>query len=201
VIVPSGFYDGFVLNNGAKAYAGDAQIYTRLMPMGTIRDMLIACDNAGVRVVAERDGCHYTNFDVPEEWTFQQKYEISDFRDLDIEAEKLYAVVDSPEVIKVIKLHLSDKLYLYESRDGYAMVMHSEATKAAAVSSLAAHWGIEQKEIVAFGDDKNDIDLLQYSGIGIAMGNAVPEVKAAADLFCDTNENDGIAKWLEENLL
>jgi len=47
----------------------------------------------------------------------------------------------------------------------------------------------------------NDIDLLQYCGVGVAMGNALPEVKAVADQICDSNENDGIAKWIEKNIL
>jgi hypothetical protein len=47
----------------------------------------------------------------------------------------------------------------------------------------------------------NDIDLLEYAGVGIAMGNALEKVKAVADHICDTNENDGLAKWIEENLL
>jgi hydroxymethylpyrimidine pyrophosphatase-like HAD family hydrolase len=43
--------------------------------------------------------------------------------------------------------------------------------------------------------------LLEYCGIGVAMGNALDNIKAAANEICDTNNNDGIAKWLEENLL
>jgi len=56
-------------------------------------------------------------------------------------------------------------------------------------------------EITAFGDDLNDIDMLEFSGISVAMVNALDNVKAVADYICDTNDNDGVAKWLEENLL
>jgi len=77
------------------------------------------------------------------------------------------------------------------------MVMHKDALKSKAVAALAEYWNIERREIVAFGDDMNDIDLLKWCGTGVAMGNALDEVKAAADDMCDTNDNDGIAKWLE----
>jgi hydroxymethylpyrimidine pyrophosphatase-like HAD family hydrolase len=53
---------------------------------------------------------------------------------------------------------------------------------------------------VAFGDDLNDIDMLNHAGVSVAMGNALDEVKAVADYVCDTNDNDGLAKWLEENV-
>ena len=54
--------------------------------------------------------------------------------------------------------------------------------------------------MVAFGDDFNDIGMLQFCGKGIAMKNAIPEVKAIADEICLSNEEDGVAKWITENL-
>ena len=77
------------------------------------------------------------------------------------------------------------------------MVMHKDATKAKAIEELARIWGISQSEIVAFGDDLNDIDMLSYAGISVAMGNALDEVKAVADFICETCDNDGVAKWIE----
>ena len=47
----------------------------------------------------------------------------------------------------------------------------------------------------------NDIDLLNYAGVSVAVANALDEVKSVADYACDTNENDGVAKWLEERIL
>jgi len=63
------------------------------------------------------------------------------------------------------------------------------------LSSLA------ESEIVAFGDDYNDVDMLTDFGIGVAMGNAVGKAKAVADYVCLGNGEDGIAKWLEGNVL
>ena len=82
------------------------------------------------------------------------------------------------------------------ARDGMAMIMNKEATKSKAVEKLAKDWGINQSEIVAFGDDINDIDMLTYVGIGVAMGNAVNEVKDIADEICLSNEEDGIVEWI-----
>ncbi|MBQ7433328.1 MAG: HAD hydrolase family protein [Lachnospiraceae bacterium] len=59
----------------------------------------------------------------------------------------------------------------------------------------------DMEEIVAFGDDYNDIEMLRACGTGVAVGNALAEVKQAADEVCLTNEEDGVALWLTEHVL
>ena len=200
-------FDGAVRNNGASAYIEDEPIYKKLLSADSVRDLLIACDKADVNIAVECGAQHYANFNINDligEDLLPIQYEIIDFSDLNRDAEKLWAIIDSTnaeKVLDVIKQNLSDTQYLYATRDGYALVMHKDATKSKALASLADHWNIDKNEIVAFGDDVNDLDLLEYCGIGVATGNAIDEVKTVADQVCDTNENDGIAKWIEENLL
>ena len=55
--------------------------------------------------------------------------------------------------------------------------------------------------VAAFGDDINDLEMVRNCGIGVAVGNAIETVKAAAKYICDINNNDGVAKWLEEYIL
>ena len=85
-----------------------------------------------------------------------------------------------------------ETLYRFANRD---------AVKGKAVRSAMEHLGISVAETVAFGDDYNDIEMLYGCGIGIAVANAIDEVKNVADYICDTNDNDGVAKWLEQNIL
>lgn len=59
--------------------------------------------------------------------------------------------------------------------------------------------GIKIEDITAFGDDYADIGMLQMCGTGIAMGNAIDEVKQEADLVIGSNDKDGIAEYLEIN--
>jgi len=199
--VPSEFFDGFVRVNGAIAYIGDMIVYEKRIPIENVRDLLIAADNTGIKIVAECSDVHYANFNVTEKFKWVTHYEKADFNKLDIDAEKLYAPAEDPQVINFIKKYITDGLYLSVSNTNVAMVMHKEAVKSRAVAALAERWGITQNEIVAFGDDANDEDLLQYCGIGVAVYNAIDEIKISADYICDTNDNDGIAKWLEENVL
>jgi len=202
--LPSGFFDGCVKMNGAVAYAGDLLVYEKLVSTAHARDLLLAADRTEVQIVVEKDGWHYANFDVISIWGlgWLTGYEISDFKTLDISADKIYALPKSDLEIELLKSHLPEGLYLITARtNNFTMILHKDANKARGIAALAAHWGFTIDNVVAFGDDTNDLEMLQYCGIGIAMGNAIDEVKSVADNVCDTNENDGIAKWLEEHVL
>lgn len=79
--------------------------------------------------------------------------------------------------------------------------MNKKAQKMRAVKEIAAHYQITPEEIVAFGDDYNDMEMLQGCGIGVAMENAIDDVKRLADEVCADNDADGVAGWLEQHIL
>lgn len=64
------------------------------------------------------------------------------------------------------------------------------------MAALCAHLGIPLERAVAFGDERNDCSMLAAAGLGVAMGNAAPEAKAAARLVTGTNQEDGVARTL-----
>jgi Cof subfamily protein (haloacid dehalogenase superfamily) len=66
------------------------------------------------------------------------------------------------------------------------------------VLHVARRHGIEPAEIVAIGDDVNDLPMLENAGLGVAMGNAIPEAKAAAKRVIGSNVDEGLAQFLEE---
>ncbi|WP_148932944.1 HAD family hydrolase [Paenibacillus methanolicus] len=76
-------------------------------------------------------------------------------------------------------------------------IMNKSVSKAAGLLRLCVHYGVPASEIVAFGDDMNDVDMLQMAGYGVAMGNAVPLLKSAARHVTGTNDEDGVAAVLE----
>lgn len=76
-----------------------------------------------------------------------------------------------------------------------------EATKEHALRQALHKMGISEKEVIAFGDDLVDREMLRISGKGVAMGNALREVKEAADDVTKSNDEDGVALWLEEHVL
>ncbi|MBQ9044452.1 MAG: HAD family phosphatase [Oscillospiraceae bacterium] len=80
-------------------------------------------------------------------------------------------------------------------------INHKMATKGNALRFLARHLGLNERDTIAFGDSSNDLPMLQSAGVGVAMGNADPAVKAVCSAVTDTNENDGVAVYLEEHIL
>ncbi|MGN0026230.1 MAG: Cof-type HAD-IIB family hydrolase [Clostridium sp.] len=71
-------------------------------------------------------------------------------------------------------------------------------SKGRAVKALADYYGFKREEIVCIGDNENDISMIEYAGLGVAMGNAIDEVKNLADYITDTNKEDGVAKALKK---
>jgi 5-amino-6-(5-phospho-D-ribitylamino)uracil phosphatase len=93
-----------------------------------------------------------------------------------------------PETTKVL---LSEKYNL-------AQIMPYTSSKERALIHLVEGWGLTMQHVVAFGDDTNDVEMIAAAGIGVAMDNAVPEVKAVADRVTASNDEDGVALVLEE---
>lgn len=77
-------------------------------------------------------------------------------------------------------------------------VTATRATKSQAIAYVSQYYQIPQARILAFGDDRNDLDMLQFAGTGIAMGNAKPDVLAIADAVTTTNAEDGVAQYLQQ---
>ena len=63
---------------------------------------------------------------------------------------------------------------------------------------IAKHYGIERSQIIAFGDQMNDIPMIKYAGMGVAMKNAPDDVKKYADLIAPANDESGVAYVLEK---
>ncbi len=79
-------------------------------------------------------------------------------------------------------------------------IMPYTTSKAYALRHLVDLWGESLAHVIAFGDDTNDVEMLEESGVGVAMENAVPEVKAVADRVTASNDDDGVALVVEELL-
>ncbi len=80
-------------------------------------------------------------------------------------------------------------------------VLRHDASKWSALLHLAGLWDIDPAEICAMGDDMNDIPMLEGAGLGVAMGHATEAVRRAADLVTASDDDDGVAVFVEDVLL
>lgn len=92
-------------------------------------------------------------------------------------------------------------VYLAKSKPTYLEVNHPQATKGEALKKLAQRLGISREEVMAFGDSYNDLEMLDYAGIGVAVANAYPEVRARARYVTASNNDDGVAEALLKYVL
>ena len=93
------------------------------------------------------------------------------------------------------------QLSIYRSAPFYLEVMTTGIDKARSLNRLVKYMGIDRKQVMACGDGYNDLSMIEYAGVGVAMGNAVEELKKKADAITATNDEDGIALALEEYFL
>lgn len=80
-------------------------------------------------------------------------------------------------------------------------INYKDISKGNAVKALGEYYGIRKEEIMCIGDNENDISMIKYAGLGVAMGNAIAGLKQLADYITDTNIEDGVAKALEKFII
>ena len=111
-------------------------------------------------------------------------------------------VMSEPPAIQEIQKHLRSiydgRLNIYPSKATYLEVMDKAGSKENAVKFVSQRMGLKPEEIIAMGDNYNDIEMIRFAGMGVAMGNAPDDIKPFAKYVTDTNNNDGVRKALEK---
>ena len=101
-----------------------------------------------------------------------------------------------------IEKHIPEGYYLEKSHDNkIGLIINREATKWNAVKKISSHYKIGIENIVCFGDNENDLEMVRNCGTGIAVENGIEEIKKTARYVCGSNEENGVAKWIESHIL
>lgn len=100
-----------------------------------------------------------------------------------------------------VKKQFSEDYYVVRSAENFLEIMHQDVNKGNGLRKLAQSLHIDPEEIMAIGDEQNDIPMFKFAGTAVAMGNGSKLAKSHADYVTDSNENDGIAKILTEKVL
>tara|TARA_R110002049_G_scaffold38978_2_gene120377 strand:+ start:36036 stop:36842 length:807 start_codon:yes stop_codon:yes gene_type:complete len=118
-------------------------------------------------------------------------------------AHKIMCMGDEQEIdalYKSLEIECSHEIMLYRSKSTYIEISHKSISKKTAIETLIKNCypGISLENIIAFGDNYNDIDMLKAVGMGVAVANANDAVIQIAKKITDTNKNDGVAKTIKE---
>ena len=124
--------------------------------------------------------------------------------DIKEDPSKIVLIGESEELDQVQKeldSRYSSQINTTKSKPFFLEISHPLATKGIALKELAQSLDIKQEEVIAIGDNLNDLDMIAYAGCGVAVGNAVAELKAIANFITANNEDDGVAEAIEKLVL
>ncbi|MFA6808120.1 MAG: Cof-type HAD-IIB family hydrolase [Eubacteriales bacterium] len=118
--------------------------------------------------------------------------------------EKIQVIADEQylrEIDEKFRTRYGDRIHITSSKPNLHEMLHKEVNKGLALKVLAEQMGIKREEVLAVGDSPNDIEMIKYAGIGVAVENAWEEVKKIADYITASNINDGVARAIEKFVL
>jgi len=189
-------FDAVTVMNGAKVMVGD-KVITYGIPDELAEEMLAkVCGHKEFLFSVETGEILYAAEHIPEfEYTLH-----TEFPKLPA-GETAYKILVSGEgAAEFVKENLVEGLCCTVANGYLVQIMSKAANKRNGVKVMLDAVGILPEEAVYFGDDQDDAESMQFCGLGIAVDNAIPEVKAVADELVESNDADGVARWIKEHL-
>lgn len=192
-------FDAMVVSNGARVVHGNQQTDYGICQRSAERllNVLKCCPN--LRITLETGDCAYSNHPIGDYVTT-----LSD--DLVGIANKegvlkILVHLDREETLHLVQKELTEDLY-YTIAHGYLLqIMSTSATKWNGIKAMLDICNGSPNETAYFGDDQDDIEPIKMCGLGIAVSNGIDEAKAAADYITESNDDDGVAKFIEHQIL
>ena len=192
-------FDAFITMNGAKVILPDKVIDNSIPRLSgecvlseliSITDTLISIETG--------DGV-YSNFAIPE-WN---SICYDDFPNLpaNVTLYKILASSSDNTLYDKIDNFLTDDVYYTIANKTLLQIMSKKATKWNGIKAALESLNISQADAVYFGDDNDDIEPIQMCGIGVAVSNAIEAAANAADHITGSNDEDGVAHFIEANIL
>ncbi len=194
---------GFVINNGAKVIYNKELLAVNAVNPGdadrlikklfTIDDMYLTINYGEIS---------YTNDPVFKSFTYFNGV-FTDFKEYSLEniLNITTHTVNYREVEALDCKEYNCNFYPSVFEPSFCVFIHEMASKLNGIATICRQLDIDVKDVVAFGDELNDLEMLRGCGTGVAVSNACEQAKKAAAQLCDTNENDGAAKWIEKHIL
>ena len=188
-------FDAISATNGARIICGDYRKEYGLCPASAERVLTALKSYPDYRVTLETGEEAYSNKPIEDYFTV-----ISDDLAAVARSEgaiKILISLDTPDILETVKKMLTDDLYYTVANGHLIQIMSRAVTKWNGVKAMLDISNIFASETAYFGDDYDDIEPIRMCGVGVAVSNAIDEVKAVADHIAGSNDDDGVAKFIE----
>ena len=194
--------DVLIASGGALVKYNNEYVYKAEFSKEQTRQMIAAARNvcgADCEITIDTIDAHYWNYKIdPKEQDQSWGDSIyTDFREFDQCSLKMCVEILNDSHVEQLRELLKDCDCIRFSDGYWYKFTKKDVTKERAILKVCTFCSIKTEDITAFGDDYADIGMLQLCGQGIAMGNAIDEVKEKADLVIGSNDEDGISDYLE----
>lgn len=191
-------FDAMAVSNGARVICGEVRTEYGIAKDSAVKILQYLSGQPGLRITAETGDCAYSNLPI-------DAYETVICRDLSEIAErerilKILVTNENEETLRIVREGLTEDVYCTLSGGFLIQIMSRFAAKWNGVRKMLELCRCLPENAVYFGDDYDDIEPIRMCGMGIAVANAIDEVKAAADAVAGSNDEDGAARFLEQLL-
>lgn len=203
-------FDGFILANGAQVIIDNKVIYENPMDKEDVKEITTDLEKINVQYILEGKTYAYMKEEFKDFYAFYDKVGVSKENiksKYDLEQIDVYKIEmlcqndhDAKLCIDLIKRNPDYDYFASISKNAFELYLKKN-TKATGILKAIEYLDIQIENTYAFGDGKNDIEMLSTVGCGIAMGNACNEVKSCANKVTDTVNNDGVAVGIENYIL
>ncbi|MGL4650423.1 MAG: HAD family hydrolase [Caldilineaceae bacterium] len=194
----------WICYNGAEIRQAGTILYRQFIPAGAAAPLIdrVLAQFPEATVGMELDDLLWLNRARPQPNVYSRHHRVVDLRTISQQASA--KIIFFAEELKAVQaacepLPAGTRLML-SGRYQFLQLMATDADKVHALRHLLDQWGQSMADVVAFGDDSNDIDLLRHAGLGVAVANAWPPALAAANFVTASHEEDGVAQVLERIL-
>ncbi|NMB38201.1 MAG: HAD family phosphatase [Firmicutes bacterium] len=121
--------------------------------------------------------------------------------DQDLQLSKMLIIGSEEQMesnLPVVQAEFGEKAQVTRSKKRYIEITHFDASKGKALARLAASMGLDAQQVMAIGDSGNDLEMIKWAGLGVAVANASADVKEAADFITKSNDESGVAVALNQ---
>lgn len=200
-------FDGFVLGNGAQVLINDETKFFSGIDKELVKEVVSNCERLNIDYCLQGPKYSYLKEDFTRILEYYREYGITnDFLEFnfnidEVDVFKIEMFPADEEGCKYCESLDQGEFNCFKNYPGEVYEMYPvKNSKGTGLLKTIELEGVELKDSYAFGDGRNDIEMIQTAAHGIAMGNAVPELKEVANEFTDAIADDGIATYLEKIL-